>query len=452
MKVKTINNILLLLILIIASESQLNTCVDFEDLFNFQNYDLADQVDLSPFLKRMFPDKKTKIPGLITLGAGSFGRVIKITVTNLLTGENLDLALKAQRFESNMFKGLANDELTVLNMFSEEHPLYSARYLKCAVKWMDATKNTGTVFILTEKVDYNLDDRKFKNKIKSLDPVFVPSFFALMTRALMRFHLLGYCHYDIKTENFAFKDGTNPLIKLIDFGFATKVGASLSAGSPNFMAPEHVTSKICSRAKDNYALGITFYDILIGVSDIEVPNKEMLNKPTTARNFYQKGSKTIETKMDAILSELNASNTDSSVISRFTAIKNVVVGLTKDVPRNRMKLWEALEMLENAITIDDANSIYLERNKKVLESNNYPDNSLNPLHFANRVEQRKSFSIAGLLGLCGCAGNNDTVAAAQVNLSRKIHREPVFNNSYVGLPLDYHNQKKPIGVKFRILI
>jgi serine/threonine protein kinase len=50
-------------------------------------------------------------------------------------------------------------------------------------------------------------------------------------------HEMGVAHRDLKTENIIL--GTNGVVKLIDFGFATCASRTdTHCGTPNYMAPE----------------------------------------------------------------------------------------------------------------------------------------------------------------------------------------------------------------------
>ncbi len=60
-----------------------------------------------------------------------------------------------------------------------------------------------------------------------------------LLKGLEYLHSFGVGHRDLKPDNvlISFQDDT-PVVKLIDFGFATNVSTSnIHCGTPNFMAP-----------------------------------------------------------------------------------------------------------------------------------------------------------------------------------------------------------------------
>jgi eukaryotic-like serine/threonine-protein kinase len=89
-----------------------------------------------------------------------------------------------------------------------------------------------------------------------------------LAQALQYAHDRELMHRDIKPGNIMLgKDGTP---KILDFGLAVQEGQSrftalgFSMGTPSHMAPEVLTSGVCSFASDQYALGVVFYQMLTG--------------------------------------------------------------------------------------------------------------------------------------------------------------------------------------------
>jgi serine/threonine-protein kinase len=93
-----------------------------------------------------------------------------------------------------------------------------------------------------------------------------------MARALARAHDLEVIHRDLKPENIylAHNSDGGDLVKLLDFGIARSMqdtrltGAGEVFGTPQYMAPERITSIEAGPSADLYALGIITYEMLTG--------------------------------------------------------------------------------------------------------------------------------------------------------------------------------------------
>jgi serine/threonine protein kinase len=83
---------------------------------------------------------------------------------------------------------------------------------------------------------------------------------AQVVEAVCYLHQMGVAHRDIKTENVIL--GSDGLVKLIDFGFATTVAkGETHCGTPNYMAPELFEKKGAYQPTkvDVWALGVLLY-------------------------------------------------------------------------------------------------------------------------------------------------------------------------------------------------
>ena len=108
--------------------------------------------------------------------------------------------------------------------------------------------------------------QKIENGITELDTF---NIMLDMAKALEHAHRRGTLHRDIKPENILFHEDGQAV--LVDFGIAkaqntvsefTRVGAVV--GTPHYMSPERALGKEIDERSDIYALGVVFYEMLMG--------------------------------------------------------------------------------------------------------------------------------------------------------------------------------------------
>jgi serine/threonine protein kinase len=93
-----------------------------------------------------------------------------------------------------------------------------------------------------------------------------------IARALARAHDLEVIHRDLKPENIFLAHGLGGTeqVKLLDFGIARSMqdsrltGAGEVFGTPQYMAPERITSIDSGPGADLYSLGVIIYEMLTG--------------------------------------------------------------------------------------------------------------------------------------------------------------------------------------------
>ncbi len=120
-----------------------------------------------------------------------------------------------------------------------------------------------------------------------------------IARALARAHDLEVVHRDLKPENIfiAKLDDGSDLVKLLDFGIARSMqdsrltGAGEVFGTPQYMAPERITSIDAGPPADLYAVGVIMYEMLTGRLPFDAADiatffvKHMKEPPPPPRSF-----------------------------------------------------------------------------------------------------------------------------------------------------------------------
>ena len=215
--------------------------------------------------------------GQDNIGAGTFG-----TVTQAWQFQNNDgplhaCAIKFQPACVSSYRALKRMGIEIEIMMQLDHPH--------VLKGMGVYIDTSTVPSMDERTDWSPeslgsarmvmplalrgDTRSIVGKLSVLE---IRDFVHQVTSALHYIHELGYLHRDIKPENIMIMGPS--LFALADFGLALKsrTGSGYS-GSPRYMAPE-MTNELqygttYGTSLDVYSLGITFAEIITGVSDFE---------------------------------------------------------------------------------------------------------------------------------------------------------------------------------------
>ncbi len=127
----------------------------------------------------------------------------------------------------------------------------------------------GTLYLVMELLDgVALADVVEKGKVplERALPIWIQ-----VARALARAHDFEVIHRDLKPENiFLARRGNVEWVKLLDFGIARSMhdkrltGAGEVFGTPQYMAPERITSIDSGPAADLYSVGVIMFEMLTG--------------------------------------------------------------------------------------------------------------------------------------------------------------------------------------------
>uniref|UniRef100_A0A8C3LHI3 cGMP-dependent protein kinase n=1 Tax=Chrysolophus pictus TaxID=9089 RepID=A0A8C3LHI3_CHRPC len=189
-----------------------------------------------------------------TLGVGGFGRVELVKVKN----ENVAFAMKCIKKKH------------VVDTKQQEHIYSEKKILEqiCSpfiVKLYRTFKDSKYVYMLLEaclggELWSLLRDRG------SFDEPTTKFCVGCVTEALDYLHHIEIVYRDLKPENLILD--AEGYIKLVDFGFAKKIGSGQKTwtfcGTPEYVAPEVILSKGHDFSVDFWSLGILVYELLTG--------------------------------------------------------------------------------------------------------------------------------------------------------------------------------------------
>jgi serine/threonine protein kinase len=194
------------------------------------------------------------------LGMGGMATVYKAYDTRLET----DVAVKVIRTE-NLSKGVLD---RALKRFEREAKVLARLTHPNIVKVTDYGEYQGQPYlVMPYLVGGTLKDKMghpmpWRTVARLLTPI---------ARALEYAHHEGMIHRDVKPSNILITGSDEPM--LTDFGIAKIIdeetiveltGTNTTMGTPEYMAPEQVTSKYVDQRADIYSLGVVFYEMVTG--------------------------------------------------------------------------------------------------------------------------------------------------------------------------------------------
>lgn len=189
---------------------------------------------------------------LRTLGTGSFGRVHLVRSVHNNRYYAIKVLKKVQVVKMKQVEH-TNDERRMLKLV--EHPFLirmwgtfqDSRNLFMVMDYIEG----GELFSLLRK------SQRFPNPVAKF-------YAAEVTLALEYLHSHNIIYRDLKPENILLDK--NGHIKITDFGFAKEVPdvTWTLCGTPDYIAPEVVTTKPYNKSVDWWSLGILIYEMLTG--------------------------------------------------------------------------------------------------------------------------------------------------------------------------------------------
>ncbi len=237
-----------------------------------------------------------------------------------------------------------------------------------------------------------------------------------LASALEHAHQHHILHRDIKPENVLFHD--NGKAVLVDFGIAkeanstsnfTKMGCVV--GTPHYMSPERVMGKFTDERSDIYALGVVFYEMLMGTKLYEHTdtyaisyahvNEDIPELPEKFRQYQSFLNRLIEKNPDErfqsaaeVVAAIDALANNSSLYNRRTSDPGNGRTQTNKAPANRHLRWIVATTL--SVTIAAASGFAYFSNKPVNTTvNNSVMDAEKALEMADKLRAASVFTRMG---------------------------------------------------------
>lgn len=208
---------------------------------------------------------------LKTLGQGAQGKVFLAEDPRL----QRKVAIKTLLLEN-----VADREKEIQTLLAESHIVSRFQHPNI-VTLFDSGEESGTPYLVFEYVEGTTLGKLIKEN-GALPTAKAVGFAIEMLKGIGYAHQQGVVHRDLKPANVMIDDkGT---ARVMDFGIASKVTPDKEEGNaffgtPLYMAPEYITSKVFSPQADIFSAGMILYEMLTGQTAIRGSNVyEILHK------------------------------------------------------------------------------------------------------------------------------------------------------------------------------
>lgn len=207
------------------------------------------------------------------IGQGGFGAVYR--ATSLATGN--EIAIKV------LGVSLDNDEPELIQRFYAEAQITAALKHPNTIRVFDfGQTDSGALYIAMELLTgqaLNELLRERRREGKALTQEETVNVASQTLRSLAEAHAKGLVHRDLKPHNIFLNEvtGDDPVVKVLDFGIAKRLGSNLTGtgqafGTPSYMSPEQAQNRGIDARSDLYSLACVMYQCVSGSCPFEGDN------------------------------------------------------------------------------------------------------------------------------------------------------------------------------------
>ncbi|MBM4342063.1 MAG: protein kinase [Deltaproteobacteria bacterium] len=199
------------------------------------------------------------------IGQGGFGAVYK--AKNMATDQDIAIKLLAVSLDSD-------DSDMIQRFFAEAQVTASLKHPNTIRVFDFGQAESGALYIAMEllsgrPLNEELRDRVSRAQVFREEEVITIG--SQVLRSLSEAHLASLVHRDLKPHNIFLHavEGDDPVVKVLDFGIAKKLGSNMTGtgkafGTPTYMSPEQAQNKAIDRRSDLYSLGCVLYQLVAG--------------------------------------------------------------------------------------------------------------------------------------------------------------------------------------------
>ncbi|HLV49716.1 MAG TPA: Stk1 family PASTA domain-containing Ser/Thr kinase [Erysipelothrix sp.] len=240
-----------------------------------------------------------------------------------------DVAIKVLRSD------LSNDPVSLLRFQREAHAGSGLNHPNI-VEIYDVGNQDNLQYIVLEYIE-GVTAKEMILRRGPIDVNEAVDFMIQLARGVSKAHSEGIVHRDIKPQNILVKgDGT---LKVSDFGIA-QAGDALQLtktdsvmGSIHYLAPEVVRGEGASFASDIYAMGIIFYELLVGSLpfDAKMPVEIAMMQLRDPLPSVQKNNPTIPNSIVNVINKATA----KSIKNRYKSVQEMLDDLLTVLDKDR---------------------------------------------------------------------------------------------------------------------